>query len=129
MMIRTIGPANERGGRTGRIGGVGGGACIVLAIFHLAIHLSRRLLLRRGAWRRLLCEGGIISEMPSFHELQNPDDQQYQRPRASKARHLVPVVMQVVEEKNHTQGDQHRRPHKGSVAIVASCGRTLALGE
>src|SRR5437764_5770875 len=85
MTMSTSGPASERGGRGGLIGGTGGGACIVLTIFHLAVDLSRRLLLRRYICSRRNC-GWRSAQITTFHQLDDTQDQKNDWPGAVPAR-------------------------------------------
>src|SRR5690348_12851704 len=123
MMIKTTGPAKERGGRTGLIGGAGGGTCTVLAIFHLAIHLSRRLLLVRtaGNWRH--CRGMISAKVAALHQFQDSNYQQDQRPCAPEPRHVPPMVMQIIQQENYAERNQHSRTGKAAMPkITTLCG-------
>src|SRR6266498_3541905 len=102
IRISTIGPAKER---FGRIGGVGGGACTVLAIVHLAIHLRGRLLrrrcgVRRSRWRDIWAS----AKVPALHQFQNSDDEQNNWPCAVPAR---PV--HVIDQLKRADADQNCR--------------------
>src|SRR5581483_3960014 len=88
IRISTSGPANERGGLD-LMGGAGGGAWTVLAIFHLAVYLARRLLSRHGG--RLRRCGRRSTQVSPFHQLDDADDEQNQRPSAVPTR-TVEVV-------------------------------------
>src|SRR3954469_6232680 len=79
--IRTTGPANERGWRGGMTGGGGGGACSVLAIFHLTVELSRRLRRSRSCcrdWRWL--RRWRSAQVAAFHQLENSENKQDEWP-------------------------------------------------
>src|SRR3954468_15584809 len=117
MMIRTKGPATERGRRGG--GAIGGGLITGLDI----VHLARGRWLRVGCtcrrWRRRWRAGGIYSGIRwqwahvsrrrriALEKLHHANDKQNGRPRSVEL-----DVRNAVEEKQHAQSNEHRGPHK-----------------
>src|SRR5712692_2652367 len=121
ITISTIGPANEREYRGGLTGGAGGGACTVLAIFHLAVYFSRSLLRGVSGNRSRLRNGRTAQVATPFQQLHKTNYQQNHRPSAVPSR-----SMQVVKQRERTDSDQD---HGASHASLATVSRGSSLGK
>src|SRR5579871_4198906 len=132
--IRTNGPANDRW-RLGGRGAMGGGVITGLDIFHLARRrlLGTRSRILRNAWhsgsrrhrgrrkaRRSRRYRSYVTchRRVTLHQLHNADHQQDRGPGSAK-----PDVRCAIEQKQNTQGDQHRWTYKPAAPAV------LALAE
>ena len=56
----------------------------------------------------------------AFHKFGNSHNQQDQGPRAPPTRHPPPALVEILQEREHSNRDQHRRASHAAVAIVAA---------
>src|SRR5215470_13614813 len=100
------------------MGGAGGGAWTVLAIFHLSVDLARRLLRRRNTRGRRR-RGLRLIMFATLDQLQYTYHEKNQRPSVAQTWYSPPAIVQILQQSKHADRDEHSWPNHAAIATVA----------